>query len=65
MSSRVQWTAPLCVLVALVLVLRVLGPSALAGAGVALIVLGINYRASGVFHEVMDQVMKFQVGAID
>ncbi len=47
--------------VALVLAIRVLGPSALAGAGVAVAVLAVNGRASGVFHQVMDSVMHFQV----
>jgi hypothetical protein len=54
------WSAPVCVLLSLALVLRLLGPSALAGVAVALIVLLINWRASRTFSSVNDNIMKHQ-----
>ena len=54
------WSAPVCVLLSLVLVIRLLGASALAGVGVALLILLVNWRSSKTFQAVNDDIMTHQ-----
>ena len=54
------WSAPLAVVVALSLTARLLGPSVLAGAAMAVVVLAVNWRASMVYNKVNDTIMENQ-----